>query len=98
MNNRILVFEDTPANIQALARILKEKGYQISVATNGRQALEVLTRIQPDLILLDVMMPEMDGFETCERIKASSEWHNIPIIFLTSKTETEDIVRGFELG
>jgi class 3 adenylate cyclase len=95
---RILVVDDTSENIQALAAILKQKGYQISVATNGRQALEVLTRIQPDLILLDVMMPEMDGFETCERIKASSEWHNIPIIFLTSKTETEDIVRGFELG
>lgn len=95
---RILVVDDTPANIQTLAATLKEKGYQISVATNGKQALEVLKRVQPDLILLDVMMPEMDGFETCRQLKASGQWRQIPVIFLTAKTETEDIVRGFELG
>jgi class 3 adenylate cyclase len=98
MNNRILIVEDTPANIQTLAAILKERGYQISVAINGKQALDVLARVQPDLILLDVMMPEMDGFETCRRIKASEHWRNIPVIFLTAKTETTDIVQGFELG
>jgi len=95
---RILVVDDTPANIQALAAILKDKGYQISVATNGKQALDVLAKIRPDLILLDVMMPEMDGFETCRRIKASEEWKQIPVIFLTARTETADIVQGFELG
>ena len=96
--NRILVVDDTPANIQALAAVLKEQGYQISVATNGKQALDVVARIRPDLILLDVMMPEMDGFETCRRLKASEEWREIPVIFLTAKTETADIVQGFELG
>ncbi len=95
---RILVVDDTPANIQSLAAILKEKGYQISVATNGKQALDVLARVQPDLILLDVMMPEMDGFETCRRLKAAEEWRHIPVIFLTAKTETADLVQGFELG
>src|SRR5262245_14440619 len=95
---RILIVEDTPANIQTLAAILKEEGYQISVATNGKQALEVLARVLPDLILLDVMMPEMDGFETCKRLKAEAQWRNIPVIFLTAKTETSDIVQGFELG
>src|SRR5512136_1127714 len=98
MSSRILVVDDTPANIQALAGTLKQQGYQISVATNGRQALDVLARVAPDLILLDVMMPEMDGFETCRRIKASEPWREIPVIFLTGKTETADIVRGFELG
>src|SRR4030095_13581450 len=98
MNSRILVVDDTPANIQALSGTLKERGYQISVATNGKQALDVLARVQPDLILLDVMMPEMDGFETCRRIKASEHWRHIPAIFLTAKTETADIVQGFELG
>src|SRR5690242_5614962 len=98
MSGRILVVDDTPANIQALAGTLKAKGYQISVATNGRQALDVLVRVQPDLILLDVMMHEMDGFETCRRIKASEAWREIPIIFLTAKTEVADIVQGFELG
>src|SRR5512139_3240011 len=98
MGNRILVVDDTPANLQALAGILKEKGYQISVATNGKQALDVLARVRPDLILLDVMMPEMDGFETCRRLKASEQWSQIPVIFLTAKTDTADIVQGFEAG
>ena len=97
-SNRILIVDDTPANIQTLAATLKEKGYQISVATNGRQALEVLARVQPDLILLDVMMPEMDGFETCRRLKSNEQWRQIPVIFLTAKSETADIVQGFELG
>ncbi len=98
MNSRILVVDDTPANIQALAAILKEGGYQISVATNGQQALDLLARMQPDLILLDVMMPVMDGFETCRRIKSTDSGRHIPVIFLTAKTETADIVQGFELG
>src|SRR5512137_599313 len=98
MSSRILIVEDAPANIQALSSTLKDKGYQISVATNGRQALEVVARLRPDLILLDVMMPEMDGFETCRRLKESAATNDIPVIFLTAKTETSDIVQGFELG
>jgi adenylate cyclase len=98
MPSRILVIEDEPANIQTLSTLLKERGYNINIATNGRQGLEVLERIRPDLILLDIMMPEIDGFETCRRIKASTALREIPIIFLTAKTDTSDIVRGFELG
>lgn len=98
MSSRILVVDDTPANIQTVTAILKDKGYQLSVATNGRQALAALERSRPDLILLDVMMPELDGFETCRRIKAHEAWREIPIIFLTAKTDTADIVKGFELG
>jgi class 3 adenylate cyclase len=96
--SRILIVDDTPANIQSLAAILKDKGYQISVATNGKHALDVLARVQPDLILLDVMMPEMDGLETCRRLKAAEQWRHIPVIFLTAKTEVADIVQGFQLG
>src|SRR5947207_7241858 len=98
MPARILIIDDAPANIQTLSTILKERGYNINIATNGQQGLELLERIRPDLILLDIMMPEMDGFETCRRIKALTAWQEIPIIFLTAKTETADIVRGFELG
>src|SRR5499427_10969623 len=98
MSGRILIVDDAPANIQMLSTTLKDKGYQISVATNGRQALDVLARVRPDLILLDVMMPELDGFETCRRLKASSDWRDIPVIFLTAKTEVADIVKGFEVG
>lgn len=98
MSRRILIVDDTPANIQVLAAALKTQHYQISVATSGLQALEILDRVRPDLILLDVMMPEMDGFETCRRLKASELWSRIPVIFLTAKTEVADIVRGFEVG
>jgi adenylate cyclase len=98
MTSRILLIEDEPMNIQALSAILKEQGYQISVATTGQQALDLLQRVRPDLILLDIMMPGIDGFETCRRIKASTVWREIPIIFLTAKTQTADIVRGFEVG
>jgi adenylate cyclase len=97
-SSRILIVEDTPANIQTLTATLKERGYQISVATNGRQALDIVGKVRPGLILLDVMMPEMDGFETCRRLKASEQWRQIPVIFLTAKTDTADIVKGFELG
>ena len=95
---RILVVDDTPANIQTLAAILKEQGYQISVATNGQQAIEVIEKVQPDLVLMDVMMPVMDGYDACRQIKSSPSWRDLPIIFLSAKTDTADIVRGFELG
>ncbi|MBS2040633.1 hybrid sensor histidine kinase/response regulator [bacterium] len=96
--SRLLIVDDEPANIQALNGILREQGYAISVATSGLQALKVLNSIRPDLILLDVVMPELDGFETSERLKHSAEWRDIPIIFLTAKAAPRDIVRGFELG
>ena len=98
MNERVLIVDDTPANIQAVAGILKSEGYQLTIATSGQQALDILERIRPDLILLDVMMPELDGFETCQRLKASTLWREIPVIFLTARTEVTDIVRGFEVG
>jgi len=96
--SRILIVEDAPANIQALTAILRDKGYAISVATNGQRALQALETLRPDLILMDVVMPDMDGYETCARIKARPEWRDIPVIFLTARADTDDIVRGFELG
>lgn len=97
-NARILIVDDTVQNIQVLGTILKEASYQINVAQNGQQALDSVGKVLPDLILLDIMMPVMDGFETCQRMKAMPEVADIPIIFLTAKTEAEDIVKGFELG
>src|SRR5262245_34672173 len=94
--SRILIVEDTPVNILALSAALRKGGYQISEATNGRQALDMVARIQPDLILLDVMMPEMDGFETCRRLKAGEQSRQIPVIFITGKTDSADIVKAFE--
>lgn len=97
-NARILIVDDTLKNIQVLGTILKEANYQINVAQNGQQALDSVEKVLPDLILLDIMMPVMDGFETCTKLKANPEAADIPIIFLTAKTEAEDIVKGFELG
>ncbi len=96
--NRLLIVDDTPQNLQVLGGILREAGYKLSVAQSGVQALEVAQRVLPDLILLDVMMPEMDGFEVCRRLKGEETTGEIPVIFLTAKTEAEDVVRGFELG
>jgi CheY-like chemotaxis protein len=97
-NSRILIVDDTVKNIQVLGTILKQEGYQLNVAQNGKQALDVVKKVKPDLILLDVMMPEMDGFEACIHLKADPETADIPVIFLTAKIETEDIVKGFDLG
>ena len=97
-DSRILIVDDTQKNIQVLGTVLRKEDYQINVAQNGLQALESVEKVKPDLILLDVMMPELDGFETCKRLKESSQTKDIPVIFLTAKTETEDIVKGFELG
>ncbi|MCB1192238.1 MAG: SpoIIE family protein phosphatase [Leptospiraceae bacterium] len=95
---RILIVDDTQKNIQLIGTILKEEGYTINVAQNGVQALNLISKINPDLILLDVMMPEMDGFEACQKIKENPKYKDIPIIFLTARVDTEDIVKGFEMG
>ncbi len=97
-DSRILIVDDTVKNIQVLGTVLKDQGYQINVAQNGVQALEIVQKVTPDLILLDVMMPEMDGFEACKRLKENPDTAEIPVIFLTAKVETDDIVKGFELG
>jgi len=94
----ILLVDDTPANIQVAHSILKDD-YKLRIATNGAKALELTKAApMPDLILLDVMMPEMDGYEVCGILKASPETKDIPVIFLTGKTEAEDETRGFQVG
>lgn len=94
----ILVVDDTPDNLRLLVGLLSEQGYQVRPVPNGKLALSGAQAIPPDLILLDVMMPEMDGYETCRRLKASPKTKHIPIIYLTAKASTEDIVKGFNLG
>ncbi|MBU0994707.1 MAG: two-component system response regulator [Proteobacteria bacterium] len=93
----ILVVDDTPTNIKILGQILIED-YEISIATSGAQALEIIAQNRPDLILLDIMMPEMDGYEVCERVKADRHTQNIPVIFVTAKDEESDEAKGFEIG
>ena len=93
----VMVVEDTKTNIDILVSILS-KVYQVSVAMDGASALELIAMDPPDLILLDIMMPEMNGFEVCQRLKQNPETRDIPIIFLTAKTDTQSIVEGFQAG
>ncbi len=94
----ILVVDDVPDNIQFLAARLRGKGFQVSAASSGADALRNIEAKLPDLILLDVQMPEMDGFEVCRRLKDNPITTGIPVIFLTARTELEDIVEGLSLG
>ncbi len=94
----ILIVDDTPKNIQVVGTILREKEYNISVATNGLDAIKLTDKALPDIILLDIMMPEMDGYETCKILKGNEKTKDIPIIFLTAKNEIEDKIKGFDLG
>ena len=93
----ILVVDDQPTNIKVIASILGQK-YSLSFANNGMNALKILEKSIPDLILLDIMMPEMDGFEVCKRIKENEKTKEVPVVFLTAKTDIEDIIKGFEVG
>jgi serine phosphatase RsbU (regulator of sigma subunit) len=95
---RVLIVDDTPANIKVLHNLLREN-YTLSVATSGAAALEIaLSDERPDLVLLDVMMPEMDGHEVCRRLKADPRTQDIPVIFVTAMSEVEDETAGFGLG
>ncbi len=96
--NSILIVDDTPNNIRLLFDVLNRAEFVVSVVKSGETALQKLPQIQPDLILLDVMMPGIDGFETCRRIKANPEHSDIPIIFMTALSETDCIVTGLQLG
>lgn len=92
----ILIVDDTPDNITALANILSD--YNIKAATNGVKALKIASRFKPDIILLDIMMPDMDGYSVCMRLKRDILTKNIPVIFVTAMDEVTDETRGFELG
>jgi signal transduction histidine kinase len=96
--NTILVVDDTPTNLQVLFDLLSEQGYRVAIAKNGETALQRLQISQPNLILLDVMMPGIDGFETCQRLKANPNTHDIPVIFMTALSDLVDKVKGLNLG
>jgi signal transduction histidine kinase len=94
----ILIVDDTPANLSVLVDTLAEAGYNLMVAEDGEDALAQTRRTQPDLILLDVMMPGLDGFETCRRFKAQAGTRDIPVIFMTALTDTAEKIRAFTAG
>lgn len=94
----VLIVDDTPINIEVICGVLKDS-FRTKVATNGEKALAIASASEkPDLILLDVIMPGMDGYEVCRRLKANPSTRDIPVIFLTAKTDAVDKEKGFEVG
>jgi two-component system, sensor histidine kinase and response regulator len=94
----IMIVDDVPKNLQVLGSILNENDYDVAMADNGRDAIKIIEELLPDLILLDIMMPEMDGFEACRIIKEKPAISEIPVIFLTAKNEEDSIINGFKAG
>jgi two-component system cell cycle response regulator len=94
----ILIVDDAPANLGLLRQTLSQQGYQTFVANSGVAALNIARRVRPDLVLLDVVMPGMDGLETCRQLKLHPGTRDIPVIFMSARNETDDVVAGFENG
>ncbi len=94
----ILVVDDNPANLQVLSNILQGEGYQVRTVTSGKLALRAAERIPPDLILLDITMPDMDGYQVCEALKKDEKLKSIPIIFISALADTFDKVKAFDIG
>ncbi|MEA5467251.1 sensor histidine kinase [Spirulina sp. 06S082] len=100
MSNKgqILAVDDTPANLQVIGETLRNAGYTVATAIDGERALKRLQRYQPDLVLLDIQMPGIDGFETCRRLKAAPNTQHIPVIFITALSDTINKVKGLQIG
>lgn len=95
---KILLVDDQPANLDVLRQVLEAEGYRVFLAPNGEMALKNAGRVHPDLILLDVRMPGMDGYEVCQRLKGNPETQRTPVVFVTAEGETEGVVAGFDVG
>jgi len=97
-NSMILIVDDDPLNIDILSEFMEKSGFSVLHASNGQEAIQLAETTPPDLILLDVLMPGIDGFETCKQLKAGKATKEIPVIFLTSLTDTSDKIKGFKAG
>ena len=94
----VLIVDDTVDNLRLLAEVLGEQGYEVRPVTSGRQALRAVEQDPPDLILLDINMPEMDGYEVCRRLRLNERCRDLPVIFLTAMADTASKVRAFNMG
>lgn len=94
----VLIVDDEEANLQIIGKVLQKMGIDIALASSGKEALFLLETLVPDLIILDIIMPAMSGFDVCRQIKSASNNSDIPIIFISAKTDIEDITKGFRLG
>ena len=95
---KILIVDDEPNIVMSLEYLLRRKSFDVFIARNGTEALESLGKSKPDLVLLDIMMPDVDGYEICEYIKTTPDLKHIKVIFLSAKSKKSDIEKGLELG
>jgi DNA-binding response OmpR family regulator len=98
MSKKILIADDEPNIVAAIEFLLKQRGHDVYTATDGAQALSIVERVVPDLVLLDVMMPQASGYEVCQNIRRRPEWRHIKIIMLSAKGRDSEVVRGLTLG
>ena len=94
----ILIVDDMPQNLDLLTRRLQSQGYDVATAADGEEALERVTELAPDLVLLDIMMPKLDGIETVRRLKADEALQHIPVILVTARSDPRDVVEGLDAG
>lgn len=95
---KILVVDDDPYILMSLEFLMKKNGYDVMVARNGTEALEIVEKQLPDVVLLDIMMPDVDGYEICKHIKASKKLKDAKVVFMSAKTKEADIRKGYDLG
>lgn len=95
---KILVVDDDPYILMSLEFLMKKNGYDVMVARNGTEALEIVEKQLPDVVLLDIMMPDVDGYEICRHIKASKKLKDAKVVFMSAKTKEADIKKGYDLG
>jgi DNA-binding response OmpR family regulator len=95
---KILIVDDEPNIVMSLEYLLRRKGFDVLIARNGTEALQSVKTHNPDLVLLDIMMPDVDGYEICDHIKSTTALAHIKVIFLSAKSKKSDIERGLELG
>jgi DNA-binding response OmpR family regulator len=98
MSSKLLIVDDEPSILVSLQFLMAQCGYEVHTATSGEEAIETIMKVHPDLILLDVMLPGIDGFEVCEIIRLNPKWRGIKVVFLSAKGKEEDIARGMVLG
>ncbi len=95
---QILVVDDDPDILMSLEFLMKKNGYQVMIARNGTEALEAINTVKPNLILLDIMMPDVDGYSICKHVKSKKDLKDIHVVFLSAKTKETDVQKGLDLG
>ena len=98
MTKRVLIVDDEPNIVTALEFLLEKRGYEVKVAVNGEEALEQIETFKPDLVLLDVMMPKVSGYDVCQRMRSNPRWQSIKIVMLSAKGREVEVSKGMSLG